>query len=77
MLYVHTNVTDMLDLTQIAKEFVSVNSRRIILEKCNFCTVNVSFMSMRFDGDIIIIIIRVSKWSKKHFLRHCINEITM
>ena len=29
MLYVHTNVTDTLDLTQIAKEFVSVNSRRI------------------------------------------------
>ena len=29
MLYVHTNLTDMLDLTQIAKEFVSVNSRRI------------------------------------------------
>ena len=29
LLYVHTGVTDMLDLTHIAKEFVSVNSRRI------------------------------------------------
>ena len=29
LLYVHTNVTDKLDLSCIAKDFVSVNSRRI------------------------------------------------
>ena len=29
LLYVHTDMTDMLDLTHIAKEFVSINSRRI------------------------------------------------
>lgn len=28
LLYIHTGMTDMLDLTKIAKEFVSVNSRR-------------------------------------------------
>ena len=42
LLYVHTDVTDNLDLSCIAKEFVSVNSGRIILERFNFlyCTMS-------------------------------------
>lgn len=45
LLYVHTNVTDVLDLSSIAKQFIPVNSRRInnfnflycTLLRCNYC----------------------------------------
>jgi len=29
LFYVHTNVTDVLDLSSIAKHFISINSQRI------------------------------------------------
>lgn len=68
LLYAHTDVTDMLDLSYIAKEFVSVNSRRIILERFEFLycmyvnklNVNVSFLLiilLKYIAIIIIIIV--------------------